>query len=74
MAPAIQYIPIPTGREKQKTADIIGIITFMDFIEAAIVFCWSFGFVSGCGMSFVLSHCVSAEKIGMSRAPSISPK
>ena len=36
-----------SATEKQKTIDIIGIITFMDFIDAAIVSCCEPGVVSG---------------------------
>ena len=54
---ATQYRPTPAGREKQNTAEKIGMIVFIIFMEAIMLFCWSFPeFVDAEGISFTLIH------------------
>ena len=48
---------------------MMGIIMFIDFMDAAMAFALSSLPVSAWGMSFVLNHCVNADSKGMSIAP-----
>ena len=67
-APTIQYRPMPLGREKQKTADMAGIMRFMVFMVCAV---WSLGSEDAWGISLTLSHCVNAARKGMMSATTI---
>ena len=70
---ATQYRPTPAGREKQNTAEKIGMIVFIIFMEAIMLFCWSFPeSLEAEGISFTLIHWVTAESTGMASAAMIS--